>query len=205
MCVADGKKIAARPYRGNFGVLKVGPGKRTLDKVEFQGSVNQEASVGAPVGTITKRSPEAVGECRIPVGDYTAYLINVTYDNLRICLSNNYHTNAQGKPASENTVYGMAVRKDQPYILDFSNEPKVVFHTPKQDQSKFTRGDEIKFAAVLIDPKLDIMIRGLDDTSVKVEKNSGSSTYTTDKSLDPKVVITRADGEIVTEGVMPFG
>ena len=55
------------------------------------------------------------------------------------------------------------------------------------------------------------MIRGLNDTSQKVEKeykdNDGNviSTATVDKSLDPKVVIKRAGGEVVAEGVMPFG
>ncbi|MBN2315742.1 MAG: hypothetical protein JXM79_17570 [Sedimentisphaerales bacterium] len=64
---------------------------------------------------------------------------------------------------------------------------------------------------MLVDPKLDIMIRGLDDTSVKVDKENKDATgkvYRTvkrDKSLDPKVVITRADGQVVAEGVLPFG
>ena len=35
-------------------------------------------------------------------------------------------------------------------------------------------------------------------------KPSGT-TYQTRKSLDPKVVVARADGEVVAEGVMPFG
>ncbi|GAJ10022.1 unnamed protein product, partial [marine sediment metagenome] len=80
-----------------------------------------------------------------------------------------------------------------------------------KSKTSFSRGEEIKFAAVLIDPKLDIMIRRLNDTSVKVEKeykdNEGKVIHTTkvNKSLDPKVVITRADGQIVAEGVMPFG
>jgi hypothetical protein len=87
----------------------------------------------------------------------------------------------------------------------------VVFDQPPMSKTTFSRGDEINFAAVLIDPKLDIMIRGLDDTSVKVDreyKNSDGKVIQTlkvNKSLDPNVVITRADGEIVAEGVMPFG
>jgi hypothetical protein len=105
----------------------------------------------------------------------------------------------------------MKVRKDKPYMLDFSNEPMVVFDQPPKSRTSLKRGEKIKFAAVLIDPELDIMIRGLDDTSVTVEKeykdSSGKVVHTAKrpKSLDPKVVITRADGEIVAEGVMPFG
>ena len=64
--------------------------------------------------------------------------------------------------------------------------------------------------AVLIDPELDIMIRRLDDTARKQKKeyatpNGQKRTIERNKSLDPKVVITRADGEKVAEGVMPFG
>ena len=125
---------------------------------------------------------------------------------MAINISNNYHTNAQGIDSRDDVVYGMQVCKDKPYVLDFSNKPMVVFDQPHVSRRTFSRGEEIKFAAVLIDPKLDIMIRGLDDTSVQVEKESSSGRkYKRSKSLDPKVVITHADGEVVAEDVMPFG
>jgi hypothetical protein len=137
--------------------------------------------------------------------------MTVTYDNLAIKISNNYHTNAQGIDSGSDVVYGMQERKEKPYVLDFSNKPMVVFDQPHMSRGTFSRGEEIKFAAVLIDPELDIMIRGLDDTSIKVDKEykdgSGKVVHTgkVNKSLDPKVVITRAGGEVVAEGVMPFG
>jgi hypothetical protein len=96
-------------------------------------------------------------------------------------------------------------------LLDFSSEPAVVFDKPGKDKTTFMRGDKIKFAAVLVDPKLDIMIRRLYDMSVKVDKEykdkDGKVIHTAkvNKSLDPNVIITRADGRIVAEGVMPFG
>ncbi len=202
----DGAKLAVRPYRGPLGTIKVGKGKRELNKVEFNGSVCQKGYVGAPIGTITGAWPGAVGECQIPVGDYTAYIMRVTYDNLAITISNNYHTNAQGRPSSENPVYGMAVRADQPYVLDFSNDPVVVFDQPPKDKAVFSRGAEIQFAAVLVDPKLDIMIRGLDDIGTQADQATPTGQkYRRPKSLDPKVVIVRADGEVVAQGVMPFG
>ena len=145
-------------------------------------------------------------ECKIPVGDYTPYIMTVRYDDLAICISNNYHTNAQGQPPGRETVYGMQVREDKPYVLDFSNDPVVVFDEPPKSNAVFSRGVKIMFAAVLVDPKLDIMIRGLDDTSEQVEHETSSGhKYKRSKSLDPKVVITRTDGAIVAEGVMPFG
>jgi hypothetical protein len=208
----EGTKLAARPYRGPLGLFQIGKGNRQLEKVEFKGSLRQDGGVGVPIGTIKESWPEAVTECTIPVGDYTSYIMNVTYDNLNICISDNYHTNAQGQPRGEKqTVYGITIREDQPYVLDFSNEPAVVFDQPAKDKTTFKRGEEIKFAAVLVDPKLDIMIRDLDDTSIKVDKEfkdkDGKVIHTAkvNKSLDPNVVIARADGQVVAEGVMPFG
>jgi hypothetical protein len=206
MLVENGKKIAGRPYKGELGVIKIGKGGRELEKAEFKGSVYQAGDAGAPIGIIKEGWPDAVSECQIPVGDYTAYNMGVTYDNLSITVSNNYHTNAQGKKSLDDIVYDMKVRKDEPFVLDFSNKPMVVFDQPSINNNSFSRGEEIKFAAVLIDPELDIMIRRLNDTSVQVgKKTPGNYSYRKPKSLDPKVVITRADGGIVAEGVMPFG
>lgn len=212
MLVEQGNKIAARPYKGQLGIIQVGKGGRDLEKVEFNGSVHQAGYVSAPIGTIKDYWTGPVAECEIPVGDYTAYIIAVTYDNLSISISNNYHTNAQGQPRDKKeTVYGMQVHKDKPYVLDFSNEPMVVFDQPPQSKTSFSRGQEIEFAAVLIVPKLDIMIRGLDDTSVKVDREYKDPdgkvirTMKVNKSLDPKVVIARAEGEVIAEGVMSFG
>jgi len=211
MAVDAGGKIAARPYTGELGLIQVGKGGRELEKVEFNGSVHKAGSVSAPIGKLDQDWPRPVPECEIPVGDYTAYMIHVTYDNLAIEISNNYHTDAQGVRNYEDIVYGMKVRKDTPCIIDFSNQPMVVFDQPAAGEASYRRGSEIKFAAVLIDPKLDVMIRGLDDTSVMVDKeykdSSGKVIHTAKvrKSLDPKVVITRADGQVIAEGVMPFG
>lgn len=211
MAVDAGGKIAARPYKGELGVIKVGKGGRELEKVEFNGSVHQQANVSVPIGMIKDYWTGPVTECEIPVGDYTSHIMTVTYDNLAIEISNNYHTNTQGVRGGRDVVYGMKVRKDEPYVLDFSNEPMVIFDQPAADQTSFRRGAQIQFAAVLIDPKLDIMIRGLNDTSVKVDKEfkdrDGKVIHTAkvDKPLDPKVVITRSGGEVIAEGVMPFG
>ena len=121
-----------------------------------------------------------------------AYL-TIKFGNLRISVSNNYH--ADNKPfghSSDLKVYGIKIRKDKPYVLDFSNDPDVMFASPAKDYG-VKLGGELQVKAVLIDPKLDIMIRRLYDQQQ------------TRVSLDPKVLITRAGGEKVAEGVMPFG
>jgi hypothetical protein len=95
-------------------------------------------------------------------------------------------------------------------VLDFSNEPNVTFNQYPMNQTVFSRGNQIKFTTVLIDPKLNIKIWGLEDTSVKVNKqykdrDGTVHTITVNKSLAPKIVITRAEGEVLAEGVTPFG
>ena len=103
----------------------------------------------------------------------------------------------------------MHIRKDKPFVLDFSNKPEVLFASPAKDQA-FKPGDEIRVAAVLVDPALDIMIRGLADTkrSQKVTlkiADGRESSYEQPLSLDPIVTITDSSGKTVSEGKMPFG
>ncbi|MHC4553330.1 MAG: hypothetical protein ACYSUT_11300, partial [Planctomycetota bacterium] len=214
----EGKsKFAARLYAGDTGVFKVGKGGRDLEKAEFSGSVRSK-EYAAAVGDVSEGWSKPTSEYTIPVGDYNPAIMSVTYDNLSISISNNYHRNAKGVERGNpdrKEVYGFKIRKDTPYVLDFSNEPVVIFDTPAPDKNRFKVGEkvgeEIKFAAVLVDAELDIMIRGLRDMSVEVEKefkNPGgetTGTYKQKKSLDPSVVISRADGEVVAEGIMPYG
>jgi hypothetical protein len=102
----------------------------------------------------------------------------------------------------------MRVYKDKPFVLDFSNQPDVMFASPAQDQA-FKRGDEVRVAAVLVDPKLDFMIRALDDTSRKQKEtlqNAGQEmTVERSLSLDPIVTISDSAGKAVFTGKMPFG
>jgi hypothetical protein len=60
---------------------------------------------------------------------------------------------------------------------------------------------------VLIDPKLDMMIRRLDNAGPKPAKTAYGQTSAFERplSLDPQAIMTRANGEKVAEGVMPFG
>ena len=211
MLIENGSKLAGRPYTGELGTFKLGKGNRELKEIKMSGSLKQAGDRSAPIGKASKNWDDNVTECSIPVGDYTPYIMSVTYDNLRISVSYNYYNGPGGKRSLDNIVYGMSVRKDKPYVLDFSNEPAVIFTKPKKRGQSFGLGSEIAIAAVLIDPKLNVMIRGMDDTSAKVEEDIKDADgnvvtkRTKDKSLDPTVVIARSDGEIVAEGVMPFG
>jgi len=143
------------------------------------------------------------------VGDYYPAMLTIAFGNLRLGISNNYHADRQPGRAAGEPVYGIRIRKDKPFVLDFSNPPAVLLASPAKD-AVFKRGDEVKVAAVLIDPVLDVMIRDLDDTSHEVKKELRGGPNETRSvqmplSLDPKVVITDSSGKTLAEGVMPFG
>jgi hypothetical protein len=208
-----GNELTVRPYLGEQGTFEIGPGNRTLANFGVSGSFRAR-DWAVPVGgnikvgsDIKDGLPVVVSRCQVPVGDYLPEYISVRFGRLRIELSQNYHSEGKrqdrgGRPA----VYGIAVRKDRPFVLDFSNQPEVMFTSPTNNQ-RIKPGDTVMVAAVLADPKLDIMIRGLDDTTRKQTKNAEGKPlgYERNLSLDPTVIITRANGEKVAEGVMPFG
>ncbi|MEN6427497.1 MAG: hypothetical protein ABFE13_19255 [Phycisphaerales bacterium] len=209
-CTPTGDQVQIRPYEGKLGVFELGAGGRDVKKFEMSGSVNSQETAVAVGDTAGEPWPRATRRCEIPVGDYYPAIMSISFDSIRLSISNNYHTNAQGQArGNRETVAGIAIREDKPYTLDFSNKPVVVFEQPKAD-GRVRLGEEMEVAAVLVDPVLDIMIRGLDDTAAmqteSYKDNDGTErTFQRPKSLDPNVVIRRADGEIVAEGVMPFG
>jgi hypothetical protein len=136
------------------------------------------------------------------VGDYTADLLYVYYGSLRIELSHNYHSDGKPRDSERDRKFAVAIRKDRPFTLDFSNKPDVMFASPAKDQT-FHPGDTVSVKAVLVDPGLDLMIRELNDTRKKDKK--GANPGARDKSLDPLVTITDSSGKTVSEGPMPFG
>jgi hypothetical protein len=232
---AKGDKLIVHTYRGELGVLVVGPGGRDVNRlgrppdrkgqgtdtapvassaparpvITFQGSVKSKDTQLA-VGTFAGGSgwPEGVERMTLPEGDYTANLLGVQIGRLSIELSHNYH--ADGKPfGSDHIVYGMKVRKDKPFILDFSDKPEVIWPSPAKG-AIVRPGETVRIMAVLIDPKLDVMIRQLDDTSQKVKKtvtfgDRESQIIERNKSLDPMITIADSSGKQVASGVMPFG
>ena len=60
-------------------------------------------------------------------------------------------------------------------------------------------GEELRVETVLIDPELDIMIHDLDEVVRHRSANGKEGTIGKCVSLDPKVIITRTDGERIAE------
>lgn len=202
-----GDQLTVHPYQGELGTFEIGPGGRTVAEMTVTGSLKGEDRSVAVGGDVVDSSPKAERSCQLPVGDYRPNYVTIQYGHLRIGASHNYH--ADGKPMGRGdrpAVYGIAIRKDKPFVLDFSNKPDVMFASPAKDQ-RVKLGEALEVKAVLVDPKLDMMIRRLDDTASKQKKTADGQPlpYERPLSLDPQVIITRADGEKVAEGVMPFG
>jgi len=205
-----GDKLFARPYKGQFGTFEVSTGGRDVQKVTVQGSLRCEDTAVAVAAELERGRPEPIKSCRLPEGDYLPAYLTIELGNVRIDVSNNYHSD--GRPrggTSRNRVYGIQIRKDKPFVLDFANKPEVLFASPAENM-QVRPGGTLQVKAVLIDPKLDMMIRRISDTSrtEKVEytmPDGQKRTLERGLLLNPKVFITRADGEKVTEGVMPFG
>jgi hypothetical protein len=209
-----GDKLTVTPYRGAFGVFKIGPGDRKLKDVGFQGSFRSKTtalSVG-PNRMNPGDAAKKTSECKLPVGDYLPSYLTIDYGGLQISLSDNYHAEGHSRDMRRGRPYTIQIREDKPFVLDFSNKPAVLFASPATDRP-VKLGDEVSVKAVLIDPKLDIMIRRMDDPSKKKKetvkyrqgKEMKEYTYERPLSLDPKVTITNSSGKNVSEGVMPFG
>ena len=196
-----GEELTVSPYQGELGTFAIGAGGRKLNQLTASGSL-QAADRAVAVGNERgggDLSLAGVSSCELPVGDYSPALLDIQFGRLRIQVSNNYHSDGKPRDLLREVVRGIAIRRQKPYVLDFSNPPAVVFASPAKD-TRLKPGQTLEVKAVLVDPKLDMMIRGLDDTSrpqIKGRPFAGS--------LDPTVLITRANGEKVAEGVMPFG
>jgi hypothetical protein len=205
-----GDQLFVKPYQGEFGTFRIGPGNRDLDKCTMQGSLRSSAAC-VVVGKYSEEKVEQteIEECRLPVGDYLPSWLTLNYGHLRISLSDNYHLDGKLRAMlTKSSVYGIKIRKDEPFVLDFSNKPEVLFASPGKDKT-FHPGDEIEIKAVLVDPVLDLMIRRLDDTSRKEKKTAKQgneeTSYERDVSLDPTVTVTDSSGKTIAEGILPFG
>jgi hypothetical protein len=202
-----GDQLTVHPYRGELGTFEIGPGGREVKEMTIMGSLDGEERAVAVGSEVVAGSPKAARSCQLPVGDYRPNYLAIQFGRLGIAASYNYHSD--GKPRERGdraAVYGIAIRKDKPFVLDFSNKPDVMFASPAKDQ-QVKLGELLEVKGVLVDPKLDMMIRKLDDNTRKQKKTADGQPlgYERPLSLDPQVIITRANGEKVAEGVMPFG
>ncbi len=187
-----GDKLFVKPYMGELGTLKIMPGPRKIKNFTAAGSLTSPA-VAVQVGqSEAGRSGELqpVAEWQVPVGDYALYSLTLHYDELSIEIGYNFHSDGHLYNLRERPrMFPIQIRKDKPFVLDLANKPEIYFAAPEKD-AVYKPGEDVGVIAILTDPVLDIMIRGLDEKG---------------KSLDPTVTIADSSGKIVAQGTMPFG
>jgi len=152
-----GDRLLVAPYEGDFGTLTMGPGWGLGGKRGFAGTFmakDKALVVGDEDGD------EPVRSCRIPVGDYTPAMVAAYKGPLFIDISENYHGDGKLRERDAPLAYALKIRKDKPCVLDFSGKAEVLFAQPARG-TRVKPGDELTVNAVLVDPKFDIMIRGL--------------------------------------------
>lgn len=187
----NGKRLSVLPYKGDLGTFEAGAGGREgIKRVVAYGSLSGKDG-NVAVGMLFHNDHVPSKTCTVPAGDYYPAMLDVTMDDTVISVSNNYYSDGKLRGSGKDVVHGIQIRKDKPFVLDFSNKPEVIFPAPAPD-ARIKVGTTLQAVAVLIDPKLDIMIRRI--------RNGDKGDYE-----GPKVRITRANGEQVAEGVMPFG
>ena len=207
-----GDELTVKPYEGEYGILRVGPGGRAITKLGVLGElVSKDALVS--VGKMTMPPPEELPrEHRLPVGDYAPVRLALDYGRLKMSVQ--ALTLASSQPAEEGearppAVYAIQIRKDKPFVFELSGKPAVVFTGPRKSRT-FKPGEEVKIEAVLAEPSLGVMIAGLFDGSrkrgeIKIHDGGKEIALPDYERLDPTVVIRSSGGTQVAEGKMPFG
>ena len=202
-----GDRLTIAPYRGDFGVLEIGPGGRAITEMGLAGMLMGRAAI-VPLGDVN-RPPEALPRrYKVPVGDYILPTLTAQYGRLRF----NARTISSADAASGPSFAGsrlVQIRKDKPYVLEFSGKAEVKFMAPLKTKT-FQPGDRVDIRAMLDEPWQGMQITGLFDTT----KKTGTAKYQLEgrnvsvprfKQLDPTIVIRNAAGKEISSGKMPFG
>ena len=206
-----GDELTVEPYRGNFGTLTVGPGKRKLDAKDVAITYGTVRTSSFNV-TLTPQdaTPNAVDQ-RLPEGDYQVRYMQVRYGLLSVSLGAN-----SADPAPGQNAFPLKVRKDQPCVIDFAGPAEMVISSPEKDAT-IARGGTVSMSAALIDRSLNMAIRGLDkrvpaaaatapaDAQARASIDTSGTVAYKSVSLEPTVSITNAAGKEVFTGKMPFG
>ncbi len=204
-----GDELRIEPYAGETGVLEIGPGGRAITELAVSGGL---ASTGrmVPLGQhrIVPDAPVARRH-ELPVGDYFAPSLIVRYGRLRFGCRILTQFALQPEERPKPVSFRIRIRKDEPFVLDFSGKPEVVFMTPVTKQS-FKPGQIVGIRAMLAERERGIVITGLEDTTrpkgrERFKIDDEEFTVLVYERLDPEVVIRNAKGEEVARGKMPFG
>lgn len=209
-----GDQLTVALYGGPMGELRLEAGDRKVDQFAAAGAL--QTSTGSVVWLGEPEnyySEQRVRTIQLPVGDYQLSYFTVACGNLLVRLSADYRTPqlAEGS-TTQPSAFPIAIRADQPFALKFSDRPAMTFISPVAGSNQLFRcGTEISFRALLVDPAINSIVRGLDDATQKtgerqyMGEDGQLQTLTMYASLAPQVSITNSTGKEVASGPMPFG
>jgi len=190
---AKGEQLTLKPLVTDMGVFEVGAGGRNIDVISMNGTLNNK-KMTVPIGGGNIPDDQAGGRYALPVGDYAPVVLSLTYGEYSIILLNDFQRillrDETGVTSLENKGYRIAIREDKPYVLDFSNDPEIRFSLLKEGQ-RVKAGSDLLVDALLVDPVVGFKFR-------LISKSQGGT-------INPTVTVTRANGEKLVEGVMPYG
>jgi hypothetical protein len=207
-----GRKVTVGPYHGDVGDFEVGSGGRDVTRLGAAGLLVSKD--GRRFSTSNSTNFDRMArprQMRLPVGDYAAVYLRVNFGSLVVDLSSNsYDTSRPQSRRRRPPTHAIQIRKDKPFVMDFSHEPQVLFLSPVMNRT-YRPGQKIQLTAVLLDPGLDLMVRDLEDTGRQVGgrtvRNELGKRVTVPRyaSLDPTVSIRDSSGREIVKGKMPFG
>jgi len=213
-CNAERTELSVALYTGAMGELRIDPGKRTAERFGAAGALRTNNGSTVWLGEPNNYySEELVRTIQLPEGDYQLGSLSVLCGDMRVRLTaNNRRLGMPGAAADGPPPFPIAIRADQPHVLRFADKPEIVFLNPAPGaNASFRRGTPVRLAAMLLDPALDSMIRGLDNAAQKSGEQSYQGpdgqvrTIPVYASVAPTVSITNAAGKEVASGTMPFG
>ena len=207
-----GDKLTVGPFRGDGGVLRVTAGDRKkVKKLGIAGSL-VSADVMVPLGDVQSMPGQKKrSKYKLPVGDYAPSYLAIDFGDLTMSFSRNFYNEDGSRPETlKPATCSFKIRKGEPFVLDFSDKPAILFNSPGKDQA-FKPGSTVRFGGIIVEPKLGLLMRGLEDTTKTIRERTVTGpdgkevTIPQYASLDPTVVITNSAGEKVAEGKIPFG
>jgi len=190
----SGDRVFVKAYEGKFGVFKLGPGNRDIKEMTANGILMTKTHsfvIGRPDSL---DHVEHIQQCALPVGDYLPKSLEVYYGSLRLdCYA---RLNRRAGPLT----YGIHIREDKPFVMDFSNECEVVFNAPGESQ-RVKVGQVLDVNAILCERELEYAFYRIYATSPSpYNKKRKSLTM-----LNPTVTIRRQNEDVVSTGTMHFG
>ncbi len=209
-----GDQLTVARYTGPMGELRLEAGDRKVDEFAAAGVLQTATGSAVWLGEPGDYGSEQyVRTVQLPVGDYQIGYLTVACGKLLVRLSADYRSREQvAESTAPPSAFPIAIRADQAYVLNLSNEPTMKFVSPVANPVQaFRRGTKIDFSALLVDPAINSIVGGLDDATRKISErkymdlNGQERTFSVYTSLAPQVSITNAAGQKVAGGPMPFG